>query len=178
MILHDVGHHSAYLLHRGFQICLASHCTPASARTSTHNSLDLIPRGTQCVWRAKGSKGSLLEAVGTNNGWKDTPSTRRHGMVIGTRQGNQKAEAAQNAGLRGSVQHLSVMSDRIIQFGSDQKASYWILIPQLCVLVAKHACCVLSEGPAIQTARAFFANQNCTGMEQPSGQTVKSKMLA
>lgn len=57
----------------------------------------------------------------------------------------------------------SVMSDHLIQFGSDQEASYWILIPQLCVLVPKHACGVFSDGPAIQMARAFFANRTVQG---------------
>lgn len=107
MILHDVGDHSVkFSLSASQRIPNVFGPALHTSELLIHNSLDLIPRGTQCVRRAKGSKGPLLEAVDTNNGWKDTPSTRRHGMVFGTRQANQKAEAAQSRGLRGSVRNL------------------------------------------------------------------------
>ena len=141
-----------------------------------HNSLDLIPRGTQCVRRAKGSKGPLLEAVDTNNGWKDTPSTRCHGMVFGTRQANQKAEAAQSRGLRGLSGICDVRSSHTVRIRSGSL----LLDPDSATLRSRPEACMLCflGWPCNTNGPGFLRQPNCTGMHQPSDQTVKSKMLA
>ena len=141
-----------------------------------HNSSDLIPRGTQCVWRAKGSKGPLLEAVDTNNGWKDTPSTRRHGMVF--QQGKRtKKLRPPKVGVCGGLSGIcDVRSSHTVRIRSGSL----LLDPDSATLRSRPEACMLCflGWPCNTNGAGFLRQPNCTGMQQPSDQTVKSKMLA